>query len=483
MMPISSRTHASNLDRSSSRPSPSCSRARSVGAEELLPRPAGLEPNVRFWTRIYTEIDDAGGLDPRLPTPRRGLRGRSDSRRASPRRARGAARREDQAELRGILKQLARGKRTGLSDEEARVLAVWPAGVSNATLRTAARDVRFQLGQADRFRAGLVRAGAWRDYIEQTLERHRRSPRTRRPAPRRIVLQPERLLARRRRRPVAVHALDGPPLPARRQRRRRAARRPQGVGRRSEAAAEQLRDARNLAARDHRLQPRRGGDGARGAQAGHRRHRDDRRKHYDGRTFGFASRNFYAEFLAALDVDRNAERYFGPIHSERPRQFETVVLDHFYTPATLERAFGVDRETLREYNQSLRPAVWNGAKYVPRGYELALPPKRSRSRPRRCSLRFPRASGRPSSTATASTRCAGATPCRRSPSATAFASASSSPSTTCAAGIAFAPARCSYCPTTLREAGRPSPAAPRRPTASITSAAATPSRSSRSASA
>ena len=29
--------------------------------------------------------------------------------------------------------------------------------------------MRFQLGQADRFRAGLIRAGAWEDYIRQTL--------------------------------------------------------------------------------------------------------------------------------------------------------------------------------------------------------------------------------------------------------------------------------------------------------------------------
>src|SRR5262245_25391735 len=29
---------------------------------QALPRPSGLEPNVRFWTRIYTEVDTHGGL-------------------------------------------------------------------------------------------------------------------------------------------------------------------------------------------------------------------------------------------------------------------------------------------------------------------------------------------------------------------------------------------------------------------------------------
>src|SRR6202000_889837 len=36
-------------------------------------------------------------------------------------------------------------------------------------------------------------------------------------------------------------------------------------------------------------------------------------KHYQSATFGFASRNFYVAFLAALEVDRNADRYFGAL--------------------------------------------------------------------------------------------------------------------------------------------------------------------------
>ncbi|MFQ5417990.1 MAG: LysM peptidoglycan-binding domain-containing protein, partial [Myxococcota bacterium] len=65
---------------------------------------------------------------------------------------------------------------------------------------------------------------------------------------------------------------------------------------------------------------------------------------------------------------------FGPIHRDQPVPSESVVLDHFYTPATLEKAFGVDVATLRAYNPALRPAVWNNTKYIPRGFELRLPP-------------------------------------------------------------------------------------------------------------
>jgi membrane-bound lytic murein transglycosylase D len=94
---------------------------------------------------------------------------------------------------------------------------------------------------------------------------------------------------------------------------------------------------------------------------------------YKSRTFGFASRNFYTEFLAALDVDRNAERYFGPLTPRQPVRYEVATLEHFLPAKAVEQALGVDRETLREHNRSLRPAVWNGAKYMPKNFELRVP--------------------------------------------------------------------------------------------------------------
>jgi peptidoglycan lytic transglycosylase D len=39
---------------------------------------------------------------------------------------------------------------------------------------------------------------------------------------------------------------------------------------------------------------------------------------YDGPVFGYASMNFYAEFLAALDVYDNYEQYFGTLALEKP---------------------------------------------------------------------------------------------------------------------------------------------------------------------
>jgi hypothetical protein len=69
-----------------------------------------------------------------------------------------------------ILRTLAGGKRRDLSKEEARVLELWGKDVDNATLRAASQRVRIQRGQADKFREGLIRSGAWEQYIEKALD-------------------------------------------------------------------------------------------------------------------------------------------------------------------------------------------------------------------------------------------------------------------------------------------------------------------------
>jgi membrane-bound lytic murein transglycosylase D len=43
-------------------------------------------------------------------------------------------------------------------------------------------------------------------------------------------------------------------------------------------------------------------------------------KEYDGPLFGYASMNFYSEFLAAIDVYKNYEGYFGQLVLDRPTQ-------------------------------------------------------------------------------------------------------------------------------------------------------------------
>ena len=94
---------------------------------------------------------------------------------------------------------------------------------------------------------------------------------------------------------------------------------------------------------------------------------------YRSRTFGFASRNFYPAFLAALAVDRKAATNFGHLEQLSPIDTMTVTVPEYLHVKTLEAVLGVDRTTLQEYNPALRKAVWTGRKYVPRNFQLRLP--------------------------------------------------------------------------------------------------------------
>jgi membrane-bound lytic murein transglycosylase D len=96
-------------------------------------------------------------------------------------------------------------------------------------------------------------------------------------------------------------------------------------------------------------------------------------RYYNGPAFGFASRNFYVSFLAADEVHRNAEQYFGPLDLDEPERGTEIVLPAYMRVDSLERSLGVDRETLKAYNPALLPPVWAGKKRVPRGFSLRLP--------------------------------------------------------------------------------------------------------------
>ena len=132
-----------------------------------LPRPVGLEPDIAFWTRIYTEVDTRSGLI-------------HDSRnlgvvyevvefpKGTSRRSRNNKVKRIKDKYAAILRALAKGGRDGLNADHLRILSLW-SGASNSELRQAAGHLRFQLGQADKFRAGLVRSGTWLPYIERTL--------------------------------------------------------------------------------------------------------------------------------------------------------------------------------------------------------------------------------------------------------------------------------------------------------------------------
>ncbi len=101
---------------------------------------------------------------------------------------------------------------------------------------------------------------------------------------------------------------------------------------------------------------------------------------YRGRSFKFASRNFYSEFLAAREVGKNYTRYFGNITLDRPVKNSRFTVQGFIPAPALARSLNLDMTILKKMNPALRKPVFNGRKYIPKGFELRLPKEMSPAR-------------------------------------------------------------------------------------------------------
>ena len=342
-----------------------------ASAQQTFPQPAALQPDVDFWVSIFTEyttdqgvLHDARNLavvyesiDFAPGTGSRDLQLKIVQRRKS---------------IQGVLARLASGQRDNLTEEESRILRLWPDGVSSETLVTASRNIRYQQGLKNRFRAGLERAGRWRDYIEKEFTAlgvpvelaalpHVESsynPAARSHVGASGIWQFTRSTGRRFMR--VDHVIDerNDPFAATR-----------GAGR---LLAYNYSIAGNwpmaITAYNHGLA------GVRRAmrQFGDTAYTDILRK-YKGRTFGFASRNFYVAFLAAMEVDQNADKYFPGLQVERPTDYATVKLQDYISARDLSEAFGVSAKQLAAHNPALRSTVWQGSKHIPKAYEIRIP--------------------------------------------------------------------------------------------------------------
>ena len=345
--------------------------ALAADTDSVMPRPPELERDVQFWIRVYTEVDTNGGF----LHDQYNLSVVYDTLHFSPNTSpRERERIVDQTRKRYVaaLRRIAAAGDTPLSEDDQRIKAMWGAEGTPSRLREATEDIRFQLGQADRFRAGLIRSGAWETHIAETLAN--------------LGLPPELAVlphVESSFNPAAYSKVGAAGLwQFMRSTGRRYMRIDSAVDdrldpfRSTEAAAQLL--AYNyrilgtwplaLTAYNH------GAAGVRHAKE--TLGTDDIVKivrQYNGRTFGFASRNFYVSFLAALEVDHNPEKYFGPIERQSEAKFQEVIVPGFVSIGSLERVLKIDENTLRSLNPALLRAVWTGQRHVPKSYHLRLP--------------------------------------------------------------------------------------------------------------
>lgn len=344
---------------------------RIYAADDPMPRPPQLERDVQFWIRVYTQIDTNAGFlhdEHNLAVVYDTLHFAPNT---SPR-EREKLVEQGRDRYAAALRRIAAAQGAPLSDDDQRILDMWGSEGTPARLLEATDEIRFQLGQADRFRSGLIRSGAWETHIAETLANLGL------PAELAVLPHVESSFN-----PAAYSKVGAAGLwQFMRSTGRRYMRIDNAVDdrldpfRSTEAAAQLL--AYNyrllgtwplaLTAYNH------GAEGVRRAKE--TLGTDDIVqvvRNYKSRTFGFASRNFYVSFLAALEIDRNPEKYFGPVERISEARFQEVVVPAFVQISSLERALKIGPQRLRDLNPALLRSVWDGQRHVPKAYHLRLP--------------------------------------------------------------------------------------------------------------
>lgn len=96
--------------------------------------------------------------------------------------------------------------------------------------------------------------------------------------------------------------------------------------------------------------------------------------------FKFASRNFYSEFLAALQAAKEFEGS-AAVRMDRPEPTRSLTLKGKATAREVAKRFGVSPATLQRLNPALRQPVFDGQRHIPRGYTLRLPSTGQKTEP------------------------------------------------------------------------------------------------------
>ena len=339
-------------------------------AEDAMPRPADLEPAVQFWIRVYSQIDTNSGFlhdDENLSVVYETLHF-SPSSAPHERQKIVETARDHYVE---VLRHIA-GATGPFSAEEQRVRDLWGAQGTSERLLEAVDHIRFQLGQSDRFREGLRRSGAWQQHIADTLASMGLPPE--------LAVLPH---VESSFNPAAYSKVGAAGLwQFMRSTGRRYLHIDSSVDDRLDPFRSTQAAAQLLSYNYHLLGTwplaltayNHGAEGVRRAKE--TLGTDDIVTiihNYKSRTFGFASRNFYVSFLAALEIDHNPEKYFGNVEPNHALKFQEIVVPAYVQLASLSHALKIDPQKLEALNPALLPAVWNGQRHVPKGYHLRLP--------------------------------------------------------------------------------------------------------------
>lgn len=96
-------------------------------------------------------------------------------------------------------------------------------------------------------------------------------------------------------------------------------------------------------------------------------------KHHKAPSFGFASQNFYSEFLAILELEKDYKKHFGKMLVAPPLEFEIVKVLKNSSISNVSSRCKLDSSIIAEFNPALTDWTLKGKGIIPKGFHLKIP--------------------------------------------------------------------------------------------------------------
>ena len=140
---------------------------------DLFPEYPYIQPNVSFWKKIYTQYSSIQGVvhDKRNLNIIYGIIALEDPDRPVGRKINKRRIKKAKKKYKIILKKLAHGA-SPFGIEEQSVADLFGPDAKRSDFKKAIYNIRCQVGQKDRFRAGLIRSGAYLEEIRQIFRHY-----------------------------------------------------------------------------------------------------------------------------------------------------------------------------------------------------------------------------------------------------------------------------------------------------------------------
>jgi membrane-bound lytic murein transglycosylase D len=94
---------------------------------------------------------------------------------------------------------------------------------------------------------------------------------------------------------------------------------------------------------------------------------------YEGRRFGFASKNFYATFVATVELSKDPEKYFGAVKKGTVFKYVEFDLPRALSIKHIKKITNLSSAEIQEFNYAIRASIFRSNFLLPRGFSLKLP--------------------------------------------------------------------------------------------------------------